>query len=87
MRNCLAAGDVEGAAEALGRPFTVRGVVVQGDQRGRELGYPTANVPTTGLAAAPAVAVLLLATACSGGSGSSPELASATAARRAASVS
>ncbi|MFW6775742.1 bifunctional riboflavin kinase/FAD synthetase [Nocardioides sp. CPCC 205120] len=54
VRNCLAAGDVEGAAEALGRPFTVRGVVVQGDQRGRELGYPTANVPTTGLAAAPA---------------------------------
>ena len=34
-----------GAAEALGRPFTVRGVVVRGDQRGRELGFPTANVP------------------------------------------
>jgi len=54
VRNCLAAGDVEGAAEALGRPFTVRGVVVKGDQRGRELGYPTANVPTTGMHAAPA---------------------------------
>ena len=46
VRNCLAAGDVAGAAEALGRPFTVRGVVVKGDQRGRELGFPTANVPT-----------------------------------------
>ncbi|RJS44893.1 bifunctional riboflavin kinase/FAD synthetase [Nocardioides cavernaquae] len=54
VRNCLAAGDVAGAAEALGRPFVVRGVVVKGDQRGRELGFPTANVPTTGLAAAPA---------------------------------
>jgi riboflavin kinase/FMN adenylyltransferase len=54
VRNCLSAGDVEGAAEALGRPFTVRGEVVRGDQRGRDLGYPTANVPTTGMVAAPA---------------------------------
>ena len=50
VRTCLAAGDVEGAAEALGRPFSVVGEVVQGDQRGRELGYPTANVPVHGLA-------------------------------------
>ena len=54
VRNCLAAGDVEGAAEALGRPFTVRGEVVRGDERGRDLGFPTANVPTTGMHAAPA---------------------------------
>jgi riboflavin kinase / FMN adenylyltransferase len=54
VRQCLAAGDVAGAAEALGRPYAVRGVVVRGDQRGRELGYPTANVPTDGLTAAPA---------------------------------
>ena len=54
IRNCLAAGDVAGAAEALGRPFTVRGVVVRGDQRGRELGFPTANVPTPVDGAAPA---------------------------------
>ncbi len=54
IRSCLAAGDVEGATEALGRPFTVRGTVVRGDQRGRELGYPTANVPTDGMEAAPA---------------------------------
>ena len=45
VRTCLAAGDVAGAAEALGRPVTVRGVVVRGDRRGRELGFPTANVP------------------------------------------
>jgi riboflavin kinase/FMN adenylyltransferase len=54
VRNCLAGGDVEGAAEALGHPFTVRGEVVKGDQRGRELGFPTANVPTHGMHAAPA---------------------------------
>jgi riboflavin kinase / FMN adenylyltransferase len=54
IRQCLAAGDVAGAAEALGRPYAVRGTVVRGDQRGRELGFPTANVPTDGLTAAPA---------------------------------
>jgi riboflavin kinase/FMN adenylyltransferase len=54
VRNCLSGGDVEGAAEALGRPFTVRGEVVRGDERGRDLGYPTANVPTSGMVAAPA---------------------------------
>ena len=51
VRTCLAAGDVEGAAEALGRPYTLAGTVVGGERRGRELGYPTANVPTHGLAA------------------------------------
>jgi riboflavin kinase/FMN adenylyltransferase len=54
VRTCLAAGDVAGAAQALGRPFTVRGVVVRGDRRGRELGFPTANVPTRVMTAAPA---------------------------------
>ena len=53
IRTCLAAGDVEGAAEALGRPVVVRGTVQRGDQRGREIGYPTANVPP-GETAAPA---------------------------------
>ena len=54
VRTCLAAGDVAGAAEALGRPVAVRGVVVRGDRRGRELGFPTANVPTGGATATPA---------------------------------
>ncbi|MGI8808170.1 MAG: bifunctional riboflavin kinase/FAD synthetase [Acidimicrobiales bacterium] len=44
VRVLLEAGDVAGAAELLGRPHQVRGVVEMGDQRGRELGYPTANV-------------------------------------------
>jgi riboflavin kinase/FMN adenylyltransferase len=53
VRRCLADGDVEGAAAALGRPVSVRGLVQRGDQRGRELGYPTANV-AIGTEAAPA---------------------------------
>ena len=48
VRQALAAGDVEGAAAMLGRPHEVRGVVEQGDQRGRTLGYPTANVAVGG---------------------------------------
>ena len=54
VRQCLATGDVSGAAEALGRAFTVRGVVVEGDKRGRDLGFPTANVPVPPVDAAPA---------------------------------
>ena len=50
----MATGDVAGAAEALGRAFVVRGTVVEGDKRGRELGYPTANVPIPPVDAAPA---------------------------------
>lgn len=46
IRRHLADGDVEAAADALGRLFTIEGIVVRGDQRGRQLGYPTANVPT-----------------------------------------
>lgn len=44
VRTHLATGDVEGAAEVLGRPHRVCGTVVHGDHRGRELGYPTANL-------------------------------------------
>lgn len=54
IRSCVAAGDVELAAEALGRPHRVEGVVVRGDGRGRELGYPTANVAPPMYAAIPA---------------------------------
>ncbi|WP_315095558.1 bifunctional riboflavin kinase/FAD synthetase [uncultured Cellulomonas sp.] len=44
VRELLEAGDVVQAARVLGRPHRVRGVVVHGDARGRELGYPTANL-------------------------------------------
>lgn len=47
VREMLAAGDVAGAADVLGRAHRVRGVVVHGDARGRELGYPTANLGGT----------------------------------------
>jgi len=43
-RRLVIAGDVSGAAEILGRPHRVSGTVVHGDHRGRELGYPTANL-------------------------------------------
>jgi riboflavin kinase/FMN adenylyltransferase len=44
VRGALAQGDVAVAATLLGRPHEVRGVVMHGDERGRELGFPTANV-------------------------------------------
>jgi riboflavin kinase / FMN adenylyltransferase len=45
LRERVANGDVTAAAEAMGRPFRVVGVVVRGHERGRSLGFPTANVP------------------------------------------
>ncbi|GAB2821506.1 bifunctional riboflavin kinase/FAD synthetase [Streptomyces daliensis] len=53
-RRLVAEGEVAGAAEVLGRPHRVEGVVVRGAQRGRELGYPTANVETLPHTAIPA---------------------------------
>lgn len=44
IRALVAAGDMEGARHCLGAPFMVEGEVVSGDQRGRELGFPTANL-------------------------------------------
>ena len=44
IRALVAAGDMEGARHCLGAPFMVEGEVVNGDQRGRELGFPTANI-------------------------------------------
>ncbi len=44
IRRLLAAGDVDGAAALLGRLHEVRGPVAGGDRRGKELGFPTANV-------------------------------------------
>jgi riboflavin kinase/FMN adenylyltransferase len=44
IRRALAQGNVEAAAHALGRPYALRGTVVRGDGRGRDLGFPTANL-------------------------------------------
>jgi riboflavin kinase/FMN adenylyltransferase len=54
VRQCLAEGDVAAAATALGRPHRVVGPVVEGDKRGRELGYPTANLALAEDVAVPA---------------------------------
>jgi riboflavin kinase/FMN adenylyltransferase len=54
IRERLAVGDVVAAAQALGRPHRVEGVVVRGHMRGRGLGFPTANLETPPYTATPA---------------------------------
>jgi riboflavin kinase / FMN adenylyltransferase len=54
VRACVAAGDIASANAALGREHRIEGVIVRGDQRGREIGYPTANLEPSAFAAVPA---------------------------------
>jgi riboflavin kinase/FMN adenylyltransferase len=54
IRRALDDGNVEAATEILGRPFRYTGIVVMGDQRGRTLGYPTANLTVPETHACPA---------------------------------
>ncbi|NHC44592.1 bifunctional riboflavin kinase/FAD synthetase [Motilibacter aurantiacus] len=54
VRDRVALGEVEAAARALDRPHRVEGVVVHGDKRGRELGYPTANLDVPARTVVPA---------------------------------
>lgn len=54
IRACVAAGDMRSATRALGRPHRVDGIVVRGDRRGRDMGYPTANVESPPFTAIPA---------------------------------
>jgi riboflavin kinase / FMN adenylyltransferase len=54
VRSSIDAGEVGQAAKALGRPHRVDGIVVRGEGRGRQLGYPTANVHTERHVAIPA---------------------------------
>lgn len=54
IRRALAGGDVTRASKMLGRPHEVRGTVMMGDQRGRLLGFPTANVAVPLLTCVPA---------------------------------
>lgn len=44
VREALAAGDMEGAAALLGRPYSISGRVIHGDKLGRQIGFPTANI-------------------------------------------
>lgn len=54
VRSCVDAGDMRAAAVALGRDHRIEGVVVRGDGRGRQIGYPTANVEPLPWSAVPA---------------------------------
>jgi riboflavin kinase/FMN adenylyltransferase len=54
IRSLVDAGDVEEAARVLGREHRVEGLVVRGDQRGRAIGYPTANLSLIPWSAVPA---------------------------------
>ena len=54
IRNLIIDGQVEVANELLTRNFYLKGIVVHGEKRGREIGYPTANIGLTNLATIPA---------------------------------
>lgn len=49
IRQALASGDIARATHMLGHPYTITGKVARGDQRGRQLGFATANIPLHGL--------------------------------------
>jgi riboflavin kinase / FMN adenylyltransferase len=53
IRDAIAVGQLEAASQMLGRAYGLAGPVVQGDQLGRQLGFPTANIDTSGLAVPP----------------------------------
>jgi riboflavin kinase / FMN adenylyltransferase len=57
IRQLLAAGEIEGAAQLLGRPPEIEGTVVAGDARGGTLGYPTANLAVPGDLLVPAYGI------------------------------
>lgn len=66
IRACIDAGDVEAAAAALGRPHRLEGVVMRGDRRGREIGFPTANLLCHRYASVPADGVYAAWLVCRG---------------------
>lgn len=53
IREFIRAGDLDAASQMLGRPYAVAGRVVEGERLGRQLGFPTANLDTSGLALPP----------------------------------
>ncbi len=54
IRKAIAAGDIERARQLSDQVFRITGIVVEGDHRGREMGFPTANLPVDATAAVPA---------------------------------
>jgi len=57
VRQAIQGGDLARANATLGRPFTLRAPVVHGDARGRDLGYPTANLEPTSRQLIPGVGI------------------------------
>jgi riboflavin kinase/FMN adenylyltransferase len=57
IRDAVAHGDMETAADLLGRPFSLRGPVVRGFERGRTIGFPTANIAVSADRVLPALGV------------------------------
>src|SRR6185436_496735 len=53
IRETIQAGDFDAASQMLGRTYSLTGQVMKGDQIGRELGFPTANLDVTGLVLPP----------------------------------
>src|SRR6185503_17668393 len=53
IREAIRAGQLDAASQLLGRKYAVSGPVVRGDQVGRKLGFPTANVDVSGLVLPP----------------------------------
>ena len=53
IREAVRAGDLDAASQMLGREYAIAGPVMRGDQLGRQLGFPTANLDVTGLALPP----------------------------------
>jgi len=49
IRDAIRAGNLDDASQMLGRPYAISGRVTEGDHIGRQLGFPTANLDTTGL--------------------------------------
>jgi riboflavin kinase / FMN adenylyltransferase len=53
IRKAIVAGDLDAASQMLGRAYSMAGTITRGDGLGRQLGFPTANLDTTGLALPP----------------------------------
>ena len=53
IREAIRAGDLDAASQMLGRAYSLAGRIVEGDRFGRQLGFPTANLETTGLVLPP----------------------------------
>ncbi len=67
IRHALGQGDMETAARLLGRPFALRGPVIRGKERGRGIGFPTANIAVTPDRALPAFGVYVTRSTVGGG--------------------